>query len=99
MATNSDQTRQPEPIDRRRLFLSVGLSLLFFILSLFLPAGTWTWTKGLAVLLRDGCGFGPGHARTCDGSTPMSSLAGSIATRHRDAGICCWVLIDASCRP
>ena len=46
MATNSDQQRQPEPTDRRRLVLSVGLSLLFFVLSLFLPAGTWTWIRG-----------------------------------------------------
>ena len=46
MATNSDQPRQPEPIDRRRLFLSSGGSLLIFVLCLFLPAGTWAWTRG-----------------------------------------------------
>ena len=46
MATNSDQPRQPEPIDRRRLVLSVGWSLLIFVLCLFLPAGTWTWFRG-----------------------------------------------------
>ena len=46
MATNRDQTRQPEPTDRRRLVLSVGSSLLIFVLCLFLPAGTWTWFRG-----------------------------------------------------
>jgi protein-S-isoprenylcysteine O-methyltransferase Ste14 len=46
MATDSDQPRQPEPIDRRRLFLSVGGTLLFFVLCLLLPAGTWMWTRG-----------------------------------------------------
>jgi len=51
MATNSDQTRQPEPIDRRRLFLSVGLSLVFIMLSLFLPAGTWMWKRGWLFML------------------------------------------------
>ena len=43
MATNGDQLRQPEQIDRRRLFLGVGWTLLFFVLCLFLPAGTWMW--------------------------------------------------------
>ena len=37
---------QPEPIDRRRLFLSVGWTLLIFVLCLFLPAGTWAWSRG-----------------------------------------------------
>jgi protein-S-isoprenylcysteine O-methyltransferase Ste14 len=46
MATSSDQPRQPEPINRRRLFLSVGGTLLFFVLCLLLPAGTWMWTRG-----------------------------------------------------
>ena len=46
MATNGDQLRQPEPTDRRRLFLGVGWTLLIFVLCLFLPAGTWAWTKG-----------------------------------------------------
>ena len=43
MPTNSDQRRQPEPIDRRRLVLSLGVSLLVIMLCLFLPAGTWAW--------------------------------------------------------
>ncbi len=46
MTTNSDQVRQPEPVDRRRLFMGLGRVLLFFALCLFLPAGTWTWTRG-----------------------------------------------------
>jgi protein-S-isoprenylcysteine O-methyltransferase Ste14 len=54
MTTNSIQTTHPEPIDRRRLVLSVGLSLLLIGLSLFLPAGSWSWLRGwlfLAVLV------------------------------------------------
>jgi protein-S-isoprenylcysteine O-methyltransferase Ste14 len=54
MATNSDQTTQPEPIDRRRLILSTTSSLLVLFLCLFLPAGTWAWPRGwlfLGVLL------------------------------------------------
>jgi protein-S-isoprenylcysteine O-methyltransferase Ste14 len=51
MATISDQQRQPEEIDRRRLVLSLGGSLLFFVLGLFLPAGTWMWTKGWLFLV------------------------------------------------
>ena len=54
MATNSDQTTHPEPIDRRRLILSTISSLLVLFLCLFLPAGTWAWPRGwlfLGVLL------------------------------------------------
>jgi len=50
MPTNSDQLRQPEPIDRR-LFLNLGGMLLFFVLGSFLPAGTWMWTKGWLFIL------------------------------------------------
>ena len=46
MATFSDQPRQPETTDRRRLILSIGLTLVFFVLCLFLPAGTWAWARG-----------------------------------------------------
>ncbi len=46
MATNSDQTRQPEPTERRRLILSIGWTLLIFVLCLFVPAGTLAWSKG-----------------------------------------------------
>ena len=51
MATNSDQLRQPEQIDRRRLFRNLGGMLLFFVLGLFLPAGTWMWTRGWLFIL------------------------------------------------
>ena len=44
MATISDQP--PEPIDRRRLIISTVSSLLIFVLCLFLPAGTWMWSRG-----------------------------------------------------
>src|SRR6516165_6841338 len=46
MVNGSDQPRQPEPIDRRRLFLNLGLSPLLIVLCLFLPAGTWAWFRG-----------------------------------------------------
>ena len=51
MATNVDQPRRSEPIDRRRLFLNLGLSLLLPLLCLFLPAGTWAWLRGWLFLL------------------------------------------------
>jgi len=51
MATNSDQLRQPEQIDCRRLFRNLGGMLLFFVLGLFLPAGTWMWTRGWLFIL------------------------------------------------
>ncbi len=46
MATSSDQQNPPEPIDRRRLVVSVGSSLLIYVLCLFLPAGTLAWSRG-----------------------------------------------------
>src|SRR4051812_43036856 len=46
MTTNSDQQQQPEPADRRRFFAGVGWTLLFLVLFLFLPAGTWAWARG-----------------------------------------------------
>jgi len=46
MATNGDQQIQPEPTDRIRLVVSVGWSLLIFVLCLFLPAGTLAWPRG-----------------------------------------------------
>jgi protein-S-isoprenylcysteine O-methyltransferase Ste14 len=51
MATDDGQTRQPERIDRRRLFLSLAGILLFYVLGLFLPAGTWMWTRGWLFIL------------------------------------------------
>jgi protein-S-isoprenylcysteine O-methyltransferase Ste14 len=50
-ATNYEQSRQPEPTDRRRLVLSVGWSLLIFVLCLFLPAGTLAWFRGWLFIL------------------------------------------------
>ena len=80
---------QPEQIDRRRLFLSLGGMLLFFVLGLFLPAGTWMWTRGwlfiLVIVVASIL-----STFTCDESIPMSSLLGSTATRGRNAGICSW---------
>ncbi len=40
-----------EPIDRRRLIISTTSSLLILVLCLFLPAGTWTWTRGWLFLV------------------------------------------------
>ncbi len=45
MTTSNDQHRQPEPINCLDLALNLGGSLVFFVLCLFLPAGTW-WSKG-----------------------------------------------------
>jgi hypothetical protein len=51
MATNSDQPRRPEPTYRRRRVRRIGFALLVFVLCLFLPAGTWMWTKGWLFIL------------------------------------------------
>lgn len=40
-----------EPIDRRRLIISTVSSLLIAVLCLFLPAGTWTWSRGWLFLI------------------------------------------------
>src|SRR5580698_8473425 len=42
---------RPEPIDRRRLVLSLLGMLLFIPLGMFLPAGTWAWTRGWLFVL------------------------------------------------
>jgi hypothetical protein len=52
MAAIVDQPH--EQIDRRRLAISTTASMLVLVLCLFLPAGTWAWTRGwlfLGVLL------------------------------------------------
>jgi hypothetical protein len=46
MATNDDQPRQPESIDRRRLITSTIVTLLILVLCLFVPAGTLVWFRG-----------------------------------------------------
>jgi protein-S-isoprenylcysteine O-methyltransferase Ste14 len=51
MATASDQSRPSEPIDRRRLIISTSSSLLILVLCLFLPAGTWAWSRGWLFLV------------------------------------------------
>jgi protein-S-isoprenylcysteine O-methyltransferase Ste14 len=51
MTTNSNQPPQPEPIDRRRMVQSIGLSFVIIMSSLFLPAGTWTWLRGWLFLV------------------------------------------------
>src|SRR5262245_30857445 len=51
MTTTSDQPRQPETIDRRRLIISTTSSLLILVLCLFLPAGTWGWSRGWLFLV------------------------------------------------
>jgi protein-S-isoprenylcysteine O-methyltransferase Ste14 len=57
MTTAADTGHEPERINRRRLSLYLLGTPLFFVLSLFLPAGTWVWPKGwlfLGVLLVTG---------------------------------------------
>ena len=49
MAANGDQPH--EPMDRRRLIVSTSASLLVLVLCLFLPAGTWAWTRGWLFLV------------------------------------------------
>jgi hypothetical protein len=46
MATDDDQQRHPEQIDRRRLILGIGSNLIILGLCLFVPAGSWTWMRG-----------------------------------------------------
>ena len=49
MAAIGDQSH--EPIDRRRLIISTISSLLILVLCLFLPAGTWAWSRGWLFLV------------------------------------------------
>ena len=46
MKSEHDRGRRPESVNRRRLFLGVGWSLLALALCLFLPAGTLAWPRG-----------------------------------------------------
>ena len=65
--SHRDQPPDPEPIDRRRLIISTTSSLLIIVLCLFLPAGTWAWSRGwlfLVVLLG---GVGRDRPCTCGG--------------------------------
>lgn len=57
MTFADNQEHEPERINRRRLVLYLLGTPLVFVLFLFLPAGTWAWTKGwlfLGVLLVTG---------------------------------------------
>jgi protein-S-isoprenylcysteine O-methyltransferase Ste14 len=49
MAAIGDQPH--EPIDRRRLVISTTASMLILVLCLFLPAGTWAWSRGWLFLV------------------------------------------------
>ena len=46
MTLANDQDQQPEGIDRRRVALTLVALPVYFALFMFLPAGTWAWTKG-----------------------------------------------------
>jgi protein-S-isoprenylcysteine O-methyltransferase Ste14 len=57
MTADDDTGHKPERINWRRLVLYLLATPLFFVLFLFLPAGTWVWPKGwlfLGVLLVSG---------------------------------------------
>jgi protein-S-isoprenylcysteine O-methyltransferase Ste14 len=57
MTSADQQEHKPERINRRRLVLYLVGTPLVFVLFLFLPAGTWAWSKGwlfLGVLLVSG---------------------------------------------
>jgi len=51
MAIIGDQQGHPEQINRLHLFLNLGGLLVLFLLSLFLPAGTWMWARGWLFIL------------------------------------------------
>lgn len=52
MASSETRTQHlPEAVDRRRLILHLAALPLFFIVFMFLPAGTWRWTKGWLLIL------------------------------------------------
>lgn len=51
MSSLNDQDRNPERIDRRRVVLSLLGAPLYFVLFMFLPAGTWAWAKGWLFVL------------------------------------------------
>src|SRR6184192_1682253 len=51
MTAANDPDHKPEGINRRRLVLDLLGIALFFLLFLFLPAGTWVWEKGWLFVL------------------------------------------------
>jgi protein-S-isoprenylcysteine O-methyltransferase Ste14 len=46
MTSANDKDQQPQGINRRRLVVFLLALPLYFALFMFLPAGTWAWTKG-----------------------------------------------------
>jgi Ca2+/H+ antiporter len=44
--TTAGNPEQPQGINRRRVALALTGLPLFFVLFMFLPAGTWAWAKG-----------------------------------------------------
>src|SRR5262245_19165724 len=51
MTSTADQGHEPERIDIGRLVLFLLLTPLFLGLFMFLPAGSWLWTKGWLFIL------------------------------------------------
>ena len=50
--SNADRTDQPpQGFNRQRVVLILACFPLFFTLFMFLPAGTWAWTKGWLFIL------------------------------------------------
>src|SRR6516162_3185797 len=46
MTATSDKDQQPQGVNKRRLVVSLLALPVYFALFMFLPAGTWAWTKG-----------------------------------------------------
>ena len=46
MTSANDKDQQPQGINRRRLVVFLLALPVYFALFMFLPAGTWAWTKG-----------------------------------------------------
>lgn len=49
--TTANNPDQPKGINRRRVALILVVLPVFFVLFMFLPAGTWAWTKGWLFIL------------------------------------------------
>ncbi len=46
MTSANDKDQQPEGVNKRRLVVFLLALPVYFALFMFLPAGTWAWTKG-----------------------------------------------------
>jgi|SRR6516165_6379105 hypothetical protein len=46
MSSTDDKEKQPEGVNKRRLVVFLLALPVYFALFMFLPAGTWAWTKG-----------------------------------------------------